>query len=544
MSLRAVRLCRRWEAREDEAGFTMVEAVVALVVAALIFTAVAAGMVQAVRATLFARQNQQSVDVVTQQVETLRGVDYASLSLSSSDATFATDPSMKQVSGAWFADVDGKGSYEKVVTLASGASVPIHTSTVVRNNTRFSMKTYVTTPPTDSAANTDSYRRLTVVASWTVTGTTHTRRTSTFVTTTRRGLPLPNYTWTQSGITNPVSYAQGSTQPLVLEGDLTNRGARDRWSLSATTKSPAGVTLPWTWVWYLDDGNGTFGPEDTRADTNADGTFDTGTINTDDTRRVWAVTFLSPSETLTSSCTSAAPTSCDAVSLSAVSTSMPSDTADQKPPIVNQIKVSAPTCVPVTPACLYKNLYLHNLGGTLADGPATASTTSNPMSAQAPVATTLVNYDNDLDTRPGRGLAPGGSGYSEASTSKSVIWTYSTANAATFSGQAVLDLSAVLANQDPTAAGAISAYVRLETTAGNWVNAGSGTFTSNPWNSGSFREFTMPIALTTTNVCKGCRVELRIEVPSSAATSMDIAYDTTTYDSLFSLPYTTTSVTP
>lgn len=543
MRTRATENLRRRMGAGDE-GFTMVEAVVALVVAALIFTAVAAGMVQAIRATLFARQNQQSVDVVSQQVETLRGVDYASLSLSTADSTFSSDTSMKQVGGAWYADIDGKGTYEQVVTLASGAAVPTHISTVARNNTSFTMKTYVTTPPTDSAATTDSYRRLTVVASWTAAGSSHTRRTSTFVTTTRRGLPLPNYTWTQSGITNPVGYAQGSTQPLVLEGDLTNRGARDRWSLSATVKSPTGVTLPWTWVWYLDDGNGTFGPEDTRADTNADGTFDTGTINTDDVRRAWAVTYLSPSEALTASCSSAALASCDIVSLSAVSTSMPTDVADQKPPIVNQVKVSAPICVPVTPTCLYKNLYLHNLGGTLADGPATASGSSNPMSAQVPSATALVNYDNDLDARPGRGLAPGGSGYTESSTTKSVIWTYSTGNAATFSGQAVLDLFAVLANADPTVAGSISAYVRLETTAGNWVNAGTGTFTATPWNSSTLREFTMPITLTTTSVCKGCRVELRVEVPSAQASSMDIGYDTTSYDALLSMPYTTTSVTP
>src|SRR6185437_3762511 len=92
--------------------------------------------------------------------------------------------------GVKYYDPDGTGPIvrEKIVTAIGGVVKP-HVNVVTRNNTRYTVARYVTDP----GDTTGKYRRVTVVADWVSGKKTHSRRSSTFVTLTRRGLPLPNF---------------------------------------------------------------------------------------------------------------------------------------------------------------------------------------------------------------------------------------------------------------------------------------------------------------------------------------------------------------
>ena len=66
-------------------GFTLIELVVALAIATVIFSAMAAAGIAGVRASVVARQNQQAVDVLNEMVEQSRSVSYTSLAMVTSD---------------------------------------------------------------------------------------------------------------------------------------------------------------------------------------------------------------------------------------------------------------------------------------------------------------------------------------------------------------------------------------------------------------------------------------------------------------------------
>ncbi len=89
---------------------------------------------------------------------------------------------------------------------------------------------------------------MTAVVSWQTGTTPHTRRSSTgSITDTRRGLPLPNFTFTYAG---PATVVAGVPTEVKNPGNdlsygfvLNNLGARDAWTITASTTG---------WGFYLD----------------------------------------------------------------------------------------------------------------------------------------------------------------------------------------------------------------------------------------------------------------------------------------------------
>lgn len=236
-------------------GFSLVEAVVALAIAVAIFTALAFALIGGARSALLSQQNQQAADVLNRAVEQARAVPYDSLAVREADidAGETRSPALSTVDTYDPTDDSSAGAnaealvYDANGLVAPGAAGATHTATVAQNGGTFTVRRYVTVP---ADASTSAYKRLTIVVTWSSLGKERTRTYSTLVARTQRGLPLPDFKFSPiSGLSqcrNPASEA-------VYSLSVTNNGARDAWSLTATAGSP-------TWGFF--------------ADTNADGAFD------------------------------------------------------------------------------------------------------------------------------------------------------------------------------------------------------------------------------------------------------------------------------
>ena len=111
--------------RTDDSGFTLVEAVVALFVLGIIFTALATAAMGSIRASYNSRAEQQAIDFATEALEQARRVDYYTLGHDAAD--LATDTHVTACGVVDCFDA-GQGS-EELVTLA-GASVNPHTRVI------------------------------------------------------------------------------------------------------------------------------------------------------------------------------------------------------------------------------------------------------------------------------------------------------------------------------------------------------------------------------------------------------------------------------
>jgi Tfp pilus assembly protein PilV len=266
---------------EHDAGFTLVEAVVALFVLGVVFSALAVAAMGALRASFAARVEQQGIDFATQALEKARSMEYGALTMTASDLTgdarIVTCGSDKCID-------PGTGTQERLVVAASGG-IPQHVQTVastVSNGVPITVATYVTDPQDTDAI----YRRVTVVASWTVAGQARTRQVSSLVAETTRGLPIPVFKLT------PIGGTSQSVNPgadAVFGFELTNQGAPDRWNLEL---SGAGSGQ---WTLYRDDGDRLW-DDDVLADvplanTNApdDTIIDTGRVDPTASIVFWAV---------------------------------------------------------------------------------------------------------------------------------------------------------------------------------------------------------------------------------------------------------------
>ena len=71
--------------RGDDGGFSLIEQVVALLVAGVVFLAVAAMAISGMKASVESRLNQQAVDIVNRSIEQARAMTYAQMTMVSSD---------------------------------------------------------------------------------------------------------------------------------------------------------------------------------------------------------------------------------------------------------------------------------------------------------------------------------------------------------------------------------------------------------------------------------------------------------------------------
>lgn len=279
--------------RRDEGGFGLIEMVVALLIAGIVFGALATTLIAAVRSSVYSRQNQQATDYMTQAIEELRLMSYGSLSVDAS--LLSGDPSVVSCAAGPLC-IDVGGSVEAIVTASiAGVSAVDTLHDAQTNETTFTLRRYVTAV---DGTGTDLVRRVTVSIEWTFNGKTHTRSTSTVIAYSQRGLPLPYFTLKPA--TSTVSINPGAT--VVHTYTLENKGAPDRWNLTLSG-SATGFSL------HADtDNSGDYddGIDALLTDTSGDGVVDTGRIQPGTTFRFYLVRVTSvstPLATLTTNVT-------------------------------------------------------------------------------------------------------------------------------------------------------------------------------------------------------------------------------------------------
>lgn len=225
---------------DSDAGVSLVEIIVAMSMAGIVLVALLGSSIVAARATVSARVNQQAGDLLTKSIEDMRSLDFAALSMRTTD--LARDADIVGTPPAWTVPNGAAAAPEEIAADATGAVFP-HVSTVTANtnNTVFTVKRYVT-----KVAGNSAVKRVTVVAGWTDQTGPHTRAASTIVADTRRGLPLPSFVVSNGGggVTNVSPGGR-----VVLPFFVRNLGAPDSFSLRVIE----GATAQGGWQFYRDE---------------------------------------------------------------------------------------------------------------------------------------------------------------------------------------------------------------------------------------------------------------------------------------------------
>lgn len=230
---------RRRSPADPDAGVTLVEIIVAMTMAGIVLVALLGASIAAAKATVNARVNQQAGDLLTKSIEDMRSLDYAALSLRTSDLT--ADPEITGTPLAWQVPNGAATTPEAIVSDATGAVYPhITTVTANANNGSYTVKRYVT-----QVAGNSAVKRVTVKVEWVDQSGNHTRTSSTIVADTRRGLPLPSFVVSNGG-GGVTSVERGGT--AVLPFFVRNLGAPDSFSLTVLE----GTTVQVGWSFYRD----------------------------------------------------------------------------------------------------------------------------------------------------------------------------------------------------------------------------------------------------------------------------------------------------
>lgn len=506
-----------------EDGFTIIEASIAMLIVAMMFTALSAGLISGLRATRDARLFQQATAMGQEAIEAARDLSYDALVMQTSD--LAGDPRIGP--GPKF-DPDGSGilAAEPVITSSSGGSIVPHITTETVVNTTFTKSRYVTwVDDTIQGGPAQSYKRMVVIIEWPAGNQTNSYVTSSFIALARRGLPVPKFELAPQAQTLQVQPGNA----VVFPHTIRNLGIVDTYDLEMTTN-------PRNWfVNFYKDGNqnGAFDPivDSLLLDTNSTGKPDTGSVQTQAISHFLAVFVLSPTETP------------GPVDMTLKATSGANDSVS---------RTSKDTVVVGFPGV---TLNLHNK-----PTPPSGNTT-----AQSEMAMNLSNvsdiplyrYSTDLYTYPrltepfeagryiDRKFPSSSATETEADKRYMANWIYQLPARTTFSGTVEINLWVARAGFDCSGPAHVRAFLRdkkdptdspsdVLLATGNAVMVPSGVTTC------PFQQITITMALSAT-VQKDRFLELKITNPNTTGGAILIAYDTTTYRSTVKLPQVSSS---
>jgi type II secretory pathway pseudopilin PulG len=510
-----------------QGGFTMIEASVAMLIVALMFTALSAGLIGGLRATRDARLYQQATSMGEEAVEAARDLPYDTLVMQTSD--LSTDPRIQPGPPLKF-DPDGSSPLlaEPVVASSSGGSIFPHITSETVVNTPFTTSRYVTwVDDAIQGGPAQSYKRMVVIIEWQIGSRTNSYVTSSFIALARRGLPVPKFELLPEAQT--IEVEQGNL--VVFPHTIHNLGIVDTYDLAMTTN-------PRNWVinFYKDEGQiGTFEPviDSLLLDTNSTGLPDTGSVSTDETTYFLAVFALGPTEVP------------GPVDMTLTATSGANDTVSHTSKDTVIVGFAGIT------------LNLHNK-----PTPPTGDTTAqSEMSMNlTPVSDiTLYKYSTDLYGYPlATGTPPEAGRFinvklpaasaTETETSKQYManWVYQLPGKTTFNGTLELKLWVARAGFDCASPAHIRAFLRdknKETDSGGDSLLASGNAVMVPSGIGScpFQQITLTMFLTNVTVQKSRYLELKVTNPNTTGGAVLIAYDTVTYLSTLKLPQVSSS---
>lgn len=506
-SSRFARLARR-RVREDS-GFTLIEAVVSLMVAGSIFMALAVGSVAALHASMMARINQESVDALNQAVEQIRSYNYAAISMVTSDL-FVGDNAIQSSGGVYTFD-PGTGP-EPIVAGTVGAVSPhvTTTSSTQFNGANFTIKRYITTPADATGA---AYRRITVLASWNIRGQIHTRKESTLVVNTRRGLPLPRFTFTSVG---PTTVTRGLGTYADFGFQIQNLGARDGWNITASSGN---------WTYYLDpNANGIrdAGENTTLGDYDANGVPDTGELDPNATFNFVAETLVGSSTPSTSAITFTATSIAQPLAASGVH--VITDT-------LNTQAVSS--CAGgSTTGCTQIPYYLHQaVAGN------TTTETGMVLNASSTVQTTAYNYSTEQGAGIGRYLGVGGAGTGETNPLLVADYRYQIPTGTyEFNGTAAVTLYVQCLTTNAIQDTTVWIGSAQNSNLNNFTSAGSATNHLTACSTTGFTPISIGVPVADFTVVKNKYLVLRVELNTTSTGAVRLMYDDTNQPSSATLP--------
>jgi type II secretory pathway pseudopilin PulG len=496
----------------EEDGFTIIEASIAMLVVALMFTALSAGLISGLRATRDARLYQQATSIGEEAVEAARDLQYDTIVMQTSD--LSGDPRIQPGPPMTF-DPPGDPVPEPVVASESGGLIVPHITTETLGNTTFTISRYVTWVDDNSldAVPAESYKRMVVMIEWQIGGRTNDYITSSFIALARRGLPVPKFELAPEAQT--VEVEQGNL--VVFPHTITNRGIVDTYDLEIPpTSNPRG----WVINFYKDEGEiGTFEPvvDSLLLDTNSTGKPDTGSVGTDEITYFLAVFLLGPTETPGS------------VELTLKATSGAN----------NSVSHDAKDTVVVGFAGLTLNLHNKPTPPT-ADTDAQSNMAMN-LSAVSDIP--LYRYSKNFYMgEAGRYISNQNVSETETNPQLMANWVYQLPAQATFNG--TVEVKLWVARKDFNCTGGpvqIRAFLRkktMEDDSGVETSLANGNAVMVPSAIGScpFQQVTLTMVLTNVTIPINNWLELKVTNRNASGEAALVAYDTATYRSTIKLP--------
>ena len=527
-----------------DGGFTLIEAVVALLIAAIIFGALAMSLTIGLRASMTGRADQQATDFMTRQVERARTQSLAALAMSASDSQLnsAGDSRIGNCAGVLCID-PGTGVKENLHVVPAGAWLATHTTTSQdsqTNNTKYVLRSYVTELPGQDATQT---LRFTVFVDYNVGSSPRSKSISTIISKVQRGLPLPIFKLTS---TTPTSVVVNPGATMTYGFQLVNQGAPDRWNLTLS-----GSLSSWSWTLYKDvdaDGFYDVGTDLPLTDTNGDGTIDSDRLDPNGSLSFLAVHTTSVSDpassgTLTVTATSVAqPTATGAthsvsvtgaIQIGAITSSTTTSATSTPPPTTPATDCNTAVAPSVTAASGFSatQFSLHNFSGP--PGSATTAQASLGMTRDnATYASTLYPYSTDVSASPGRALNPVGSLTATqimalTDTSRYVQWSFTTGAKGSVSLPALVRVWVGGAGGAAFSSGQLTAVVFAK-------GAPLGYGTASVAGCTGFSKSFVPIS-GSTNVTLNKNVTYGVRLVNAGSTQVQVAYDTAVYPAALTL---------
>ena len=241
--------------RDVDAGFTLVETLLAMALGAFLFIALTYTAAAGLRSLEGRRLHQEALALTGQALEEARGIDYATAGIDAAEAGVPTS-----------LDPDGAGPLPAEVMVRTIGGLP-HRSTYPLGSSSFNVKRWVTFVDDPGRGDTRDYKRVVVETSWTWRGQTTTQRSEELLAignTNRYGLSFSPALGKGGGVVGTK---------IGIKHLITNQGTfADRFDFSFDV---AGVTA------YSDsNGNGSFdsGTDLALVDTNSNSKPDTGNV--------------------------------------------------------------------------------------------------------------------------------------------------------------------------------------------------------------------------------------------------------------------------
>ena len=279
------------QAASGEAGFTIVETIMAMIVFLLIFVALLTTTIAGFTALRQTRFVQQATGLANEAIEAARDLPYDSIIMVSTDATWTGDTHVTTTCGPNFSgtrslDPDGSASLacEPIVQGTTGSFNP-HRTTNTINGKQFTVNRYVTWVDDATQGGVgQSYKRFSVIVQWEHNGT-KTYRASTLISEARRGPPDSEFTLSPSSQSRGYTLEAGGTSSFSwFAHTISNYGVADTYELSIEEfdEDDPGLEPPWSYTIYEDTGDiGDFDGEgfaEELDDTDGNGLIDTGSV--------------------------------------------------------------------------------------------------------------------------------------------------------------------------------------------------------------------------------------------------------------------------